>query len=158
MEEALDYARKYLLSGTDSYKMTWYKLHTCPDLRKWPNVLLFCELVFRLPFSNSRVEQIFSSLKTITTKIRTNLSTSTLYDLMELKIEGPPLHSFNLDAAIELRWKDHNTSRRVNQQPRKPYRPLKDKQSPASEGDDESDGEEVIALEEWDNWFRDSDD
>lgn len=93
VEEAVDYARKYLLSGTDSYKTTWYKLHTCPDSRKWPNILLLCELVFSLPFSNSRVEQIFFSLKTIKTKIRTNLSTSTLHDLMELKIEGPPLHS-----------------------------------------------------------------
>ncbi len=115
-------------------------------------MLLLCELVFSLPFSNSRVEQTFSSLKIIKTKFRTKLSTSTLHDLLELNIEGPPLSSFNPDAAVELWWKDCTTTRRVNQQPRKQYRPRKDKQGHASEGDGESDEEQVMVLEEWDRW------
>ena len=102
VEEVVDYARKYLLIGTYRYKVIWYKLHTCPDSRRWPNVLLLCELVFSLPYSNSCAQQIFSSLKSIKTMIRTNLSTSTLHDLLELNIEGPPLSSFDPGAAVEL--------------------------------------------------------
>ena len=159
VEETVDYARRYLSIGTDSYQTIWYKLHTCHDSHKWPNVLLLCELVFSLPFSNSRVEQAFSSLKVIKTRIRTNLSTSTLCDLLELNIEGPPLSSFNPEAAVELWWKDCNTTRRVHQQPRKQYRPRKGKQDQAPTGDSQSDREQDLILEEWDRWFKtDSDD
>ena len=38
-------------------------------------------------------------------------------------MEGPPLNSFNANAAVELLWKDCCTRRRVNQNPRKDYRP-----------------------------------
>ena len=40
LEEAVGYARRYLRIGTESYRKIWYKLHTCPDSRKWSNVLL----------------------------------------------------------------------------------------------------------------------
>ena len=63
VEEVVGYARKYLPIGTESYCKIWYKLYTCPDSCRWPNIL-----VFRLPFSTSRVEQMFSLLKIIETK------------------------------------------------------------------------------------------
>ena len=56
VDEVVGYARQYLPIGTETYRKIWYKLHTCPDLRRWPNILLLCELVFSLPFSTSRVE------------------------------------------------------------------------------------------------------
>ena len=59
-------------------------------------------LVFSLPFSNGRVEQIFSSLKVVKTSRRTNLENDTLNDLLEIYIEGPPLGCFCPDVAIEL--------------------------------------------------------
>lgn len=35
------------------------KVHVSSNARKWPSVLLVCELAFSLPLSNVRVEQIF---------------------------------------------------------------------------------------------------
>ena len=75
-------------------------------------------MAFRLLFSNGRVEQIFSALKT---SRRTNLHTDTLNDLLEIYVEGVSLSSFSADRAVELWWSDGNTSRRPNQQSRKPY-------------------------------------
>ena len=53
LEEAISYARKYLLIVTETYKTIWYTLHTCPDASKWPNVLMLYQLIFSLPFSTS---------------------------------------------------------------------------------------------------------
>ena len=99
----------------------WYKLSSCPDARIWPNILVVAELAFNLPFSNGRVEQIFSSLKVLKTDRRTSMQNETLNDLLEVYIEGPPLSSFSADSAIELWWNDCSTSGRINQQPRKEY-------------------------------------
>ena len=46
------------------------------------------ELCFSLPFSNERVEQIFSSLKVVKTNKRTKLATESLNDLLEIYVEG----------------------------------------------------------------------
>ena len=63
IEDALMYATSYLgIEGTD-YQKVWYNLFFYPDASRWPNVLMLCKLLFSLPFSNARVEQIFSSLK-----------------------------------------------------------------------------------------------
>ena len=67
IEDAIDYARRYLALESTNYRKVWYSLHICPDSHKWPNILLLCELSFSLPFSNARVEQIFSCLKVIKT-------------------------------------------------------------------------------------------
>ena len=67
IEDTVDYARRYLSIESVKYRKVWYLLHVCPDAEKWPSVLVLCELVFSLPFSNGRVEQIFSSLKIIKT-------------------------------------------------------------------------------------------
>ena len=45
IEEAVDYARKYLSLATKIYRRIRYKLHTCPNSGRWPNILLLCELV-----------------------------------------------------------------------------------------------------------------
>ena len=78
--------------------------------------------MFSLPFSNGRVEQIFSSLKLIKTTNRTSLRTTTLDDLLEINVEGPPLSEFSSANAIDLWWKSCRTTRRTNQSKRKPYR------------------------------------
>ena len=75
LEDVVDFARKYLPLGTLGYRNIWFKLHTCPDSEKWPNVRLLSELLFSLPFTTSRVEQIFSRLKNIKTKLRSSLDT-----------------------------------------------------------------------------------
>ncbi|XP_065918333.1 zinc finger protein 862-like [Dysidea avara] len=149
IEDAVEYARNYLDIGRSEYRKVWYKLHTCPDQHKWPNLLKLCALVFSLPFSNGRVEQIFSSLKVVKTSRRTNLENDTLNDLLEIYIEGPPLGCFCPDVAIELWWSDCCTTRRVNQQPRKAYRP----RNPGSSDADNEEEEECTTIQQWDDWF-----
>ena len=122
-DDTVDCARRYLSIESAKYRKVWYLLHTCPNVEKWPSVLLLCELVFSLPFSNGRVEQIFSSLKVSKPSNRTSLQTSTLDDLLEISIEEPPLSSLSADCAIDLWRSDCRTTRRMNQTKRKPYRP-----------------------------------
>ena len=123
VEDVVSYARKYLPIGSENYRKIWYKLHTSPDSSRWPNILILSELLFSLPISTSRVEQLFSLMKIIKIKHQTSINNSTLHDLLEINVEGPPLTSFNANAAIQLWWTDCCTSRRVNQNPRKEYRP-----------------------------------
>ena len=76
VENVVTYARKYLSCETERYQQIWYKFHTSPVAKtQWPNVLQLSQLVFSLPFSNSHVEQLFSTLKMIKTERRTRLQT-----------------------------------------------------------------------------------
>ena len=85
------------------------------------NLLIVCELLFSLPFTNSKVERSFSHVKVIKSERRSSLCTSTLDDLMEINMEGPALESFTADSAVDLWWKD--TTRRPNQKEQKDYAP-----------------------------------
>ena len=155
VEDVISYARKYLPIGSENYRKIWYKLHTSPDSSRWPNILILSELLFSLPISTSRVEQLFSLLKIIKTKRRTSINNSTLHDLLEINVEGPPLTSFNANAAIQLWWTDCCTSRRVNQNPRKEYRPRATSSgSPLEESTSVDDTESsTLTLSAWDDWF-----
>ncbi len=146
VEEIVPYARKYLSIGREGYQKVWYKLHTAPDASKWPNILRLCELLFSLPFSSGHVERMFSTLKIIKTNRRTNLKSSTLSDLLDIKAEGPPLASFSADKAA------CKTTRRVSQMPRNEYRPREKGQSSSAE-DPEPESQDAITLEDWDDWF-----
>ena len=151
IEDAVEYARSY---QSTHYRKVWYNLHICPGASSWPNLLLLCELVFSLPFSNGSVVQIFSSLKIIKTANRTSLTVSTLDDLLEIFVEGPPLDCFSADAAVDLWWSSCSTTRRVNQGPRKHYRPRSDESSSSMPSQSASESEEAhLALDDWDNWF-----
>ena len=66
------------------------------------------ELLFSLPFTTSRAEQIFSQLKIIRTKLRSSLDTSTLQDL-ENCVEGPSLQNFDMNSAIDVWWKQYDS-------------------------------------------------
>jgi len=102
IEDAVVYARSFLGIEHTDYRKVWYSLFVCPDATGWANVLLLCKLIFSIPFSNSRVEQIFSSLKYLKSTKRNSLQISTLNDLSEIYIEGPKLHEFSADSAIDL--------------------------------------------------------
>ena len=149
LEEAVEYARKCLAIGRESYRKMWYKLHTCPGSSKWSNLLQLSKLVFSLPFTTSRVEQIFSKLKVIKTSRRTGLHNSTLYDLLEISVEGPDLSGFFACAATDMWWKECCTTRRVNQSPRKDYRP---REKEDKEGD-KTPQNPSFTLEDWDKWM-----
>ena len=155
VEEIVHYGRKYLDINKLDYREAWYKLLSCPDAQKWANVASLCELAFSLPFSNGRVEQIFSSMKLIKTDRRTNLRADTMNDLLEIYVEGPPFSAYSADRAVELWWTDCSTTRRVNQTlPRKEYRP----RANSTSEDDHSTGKEsetslTTSLEDWDEWL-----
>ena len=154
IEDVVEYARNYLSLESNHYRKVWYNVHVCPGASSWPNLLLLCELAFSLRFSNGRVEQIFSSLKIIKTTNRNSLSVSTLDDLLEIFVEGPPLDCFSADSAVDLWWSSCCTTRRVNQGPRKLYRPRSGKSSSSMAPQSDSESEEVhLALDDWDNWF-----
>ncbi len=165
-EDMVEYARKYLSLDQEGYRKIWYKLHVCPNASRWQNVLLLCELGFSLPFSNGRVERIFSSLKLIKTDRRTRLQSSTLSDLLEILVQGPSLQNFSPKQAVDLWWSDCKTTRRINQGPRKEYRPRRrqsiseagpSSSSPMSSGTTSTTEEQQLALHEWDKWFSSSD-
>ena len=98
--EVVEYARSYLSIESEEYHKVWYKLYVCPDASRWRDILVLCELCFSLPFSNVRVERIFSSLKLVKTERRTRLH-HTLSDLLEIHVEGPPLSDFSPKQAVE---------------------------------------------------------
>ena len=119
VDEVVDFYRQYL-NPEESYKKVWYKIFTAPDARKWPTVIWLSELLFSLPFTNSTVERAFSIMNIIKTDRRTSLNDSTLDDLMEINVEGPPPEDFSSEHAVSLWWKD--CTRRPNQARRKEYR------------------------------------
>ena len=150
LDEAVEYAQQYLAIGKEKYTHIWYKLHTSPNADRWPNLLLLSELLFSLPFTTSRVEQMFSIVKNIKTKRRSSLHTSTLCDLLELNIEGPSLSQFSADAAVDMWWTECCTTRRVNQNPRKEYATRGGTNSQSEESVNES---PQLVLDDWDNWM-----
>ena len=95
---------------------------------------------------------MFSLLRVVKTKCRTNLQTSTLHDLLEISIEGPPLSDFNADAALKLWWSSCFGGRRVNQTERKEYTP---RAGSSAITDEASNSEDTFALDDWDQLFSD---
>ena len=168
MEDVVIYARAYLSIGSTDYRKVWYNLFICPNSSEWPNVLRLCQLTFSLPFSNARVEQIFSSLKHLKNVKRNALNISTLDDLIEIYVEGPSLENFCADHAIDWWLEDCPTSRRPHQDARKPYRVREKKDGPSSskdvsgdqdeEDNDSDDDEPKFTLDKWDQWFLSSED
>lgn len=101
VEEIILYPQRFLNINMEGYQKVWCKLHTCPDASKWQNLIGVCELVFSLPFSNAHVERLFSNLKVIIKTNRcTKLEFTTLSDLLEIRVEGPPLESLSVNDAF----------------------------------------------------------
>ena len=157
LEEIILYTRKYLSIGQEGYQKVWYKLHTAPDASKWPNILHLCELLFSLPFSSGYVERMFSMMKIIKTNKRTNLKSSTLSDLLDIKAEGPPLADFSADKSVALWWNACKTTRRVSQAPRKENKSREQGESSRTSAKiveaPESDSSDTVTLEDCDDWF-----
>ena len=154
LEEVVQFCRRYLDSQLEDYRKVWFKLHSTHDSRKWPTVLLLSELLFSLPFTNSKVERMFSSLKVIKTDRRTSLQITTLDDLMESNVEGPSPESFSAEQAVNLWWSDR--SRRPNETPRNKYKP-REGQTEADISDDQDTAEQEFTLNDWDEWFATDD-
>ncbi len=150
LDDAADFCRNYFDCKNEDYRRIWYFLHSAEDAHRWSNLLIVCELLFSLPFTNSKVERSFSHLKVIKSERRSSLSTSTLDDLMEINMEGPPFESFTADSAVHLWWKD--TTRRPNQKERKEYAP-RESSSSKTDINELSKPTEEYSLDDWDEWF-----
>lgn len=104
LEEMISFCTNYVDVLAEDYKKIWYKLFTAHDSQKWCNVLLISELLFSLPFANSKVERALSTLNLIKTEHRSTLTSTLLDDLMEINVEGPPINCFIADNAVQMWW------------------------------------------------------
>ena len=104
LEEMFSFCTTYVDVLAEDYKKIWYKLFTAHDAHKWCNVLLISELLFSLPFANSKVEQALSTLNLTIAEHQSVLGSTVLDDLMEIKVEGVPTECFAADHAVQLWW------------------------------------------------------
>ena len=139
LDDMINYCRNYLDCKLEDYRRIWYTLHTTQDAVRWPNLLIVSELLFSLPFTNTKVEKSFSHLKVIKSE---RCTSRTLDDLLEINIEGPPFESFSAGSAVDLWWAQ--AVHRPNQKSRKDYR---SREGSSSSTDDDS-------LDDWDQWFN----
>ena len=104
IDDAINCIRKYFCLKSTHYRKVWHNRHVCSTASSWPNLPLLYELV---PFSNGRVEQIFSSLKIIKTTNRLYLSNSkhharhVVYALISM-MSCPPLFCNFLSVCIYI--------------------------------------------------------
>ena len=96
---------------------------------------------------------MFSIVKNVKTKRRSSLHISTLCDLLELNIEGPPLSQFSADAAVDLWWTECCTTRRVNQKPRKKCTGRGGTSTQNEEEPENVESTQSLVLDDWDNWM-----
>lgn len=104
LEEMFSFCANYVDVLAEDYKKIWYKLFTAHDAQKWHNVLLISELLFSLPFANSKVERAMSTLNRIRAERHDIISDTMLDELMQINIEGPSTDCFTADHAIYLWW------------------------------------------------------
>ena len=119
-EAVLQYTCQYISVSTLSYQAVWWRLLHAPVATEWVNILMLVELLFSLPVSNGKVEQVISQVNVIKSSKRTQLSNETLDDLLIVTTAGDPLDKFNPDHAIDLWWK--HKVRRPNQKQKAPYK------------------------------------
>lgn len=154
--EMLMYATQFISLSSMDYQAVWWRLFHAPSASEWSNILLLAELIFSLPFSNGKLERIFSTLKVIKVDKRASLSNSTLNDLLVLNADKIPLQDFNPDPCIELWWKEK--TRRPNQKPRKEYKKRSGHESTEKADTEDADTEETdnVLLNDWDEWVNES--
>lgn len=149
-QEMISYADQFISIATLDYRAVWWQLYHSPNASSWKNILDLARLLFTLPFSNGKLERVFSILKLIKADKRSSLSNENLDDLLSLNINPSSVTDFNPDQSIQRWWEDKD--RRPNQQPCQPYK----KRTPHQESQDsESDNEDTGILVEWDKWLDD---
>ena len=159
--EMITYATQYISLSVLDYHSVWWRLFHAPCSSEWTNALALAKLLFSLPASNGKLEQIFSLLKIIKVNKHSLLSNEALDDLLLLNSDKTPLEKFDPNPAIDL-WLS-SKPRRLSQKARKPYKPrssASDEQSTSRSSEtttdtDESDTGDTLA--DWDNLIQVSD-
>ena len=72
----VEYAKKTLFLAGDSYLVTWRKIFTAPRSKGWSDVLVMIRLLFTVPVSNSKLERMFSTLKSVKINFHCSISVS----------------------------------------------------------------------------------
>ncbi len=70
----------------------------------FPNIKIMLTIAMVLPVSTATVERSFSDMKQIKDRLRNRLLPASMFKLMIIAIEGPPLHEVDFDAVLAL-WK-----------------------------------------------------
>ena len=70
----------------------------------FPNTKILLTIAMVLPVSTATVERSFSDMKQIKGRLRNRLLPASIFKLMIIAIEGPPLHEVDFDAVLAL-WK-----------------------------------------------------
>ena len=70
----------------------------------FPNIKILLTIAMVLPVSTATVERSFSDMKQIKGRLRNRLLLASMFKLMIIAIEGPPLHEVDFDAVLAL-WK-----------------------------------------------------
>ena len=70
----------------------------------FPDIKILLTIAMVLPVSTATVEHSFSDMKQIKDRLRNQLLPASMFKLMIIAIEGPPLHEVDFDAVLAL-WK-----------------------------------------------------
>ena len=81
------------------------------------NVMHIVELLLITPFTNAKVERLFSRMNRIKTTLRNRLSTARLETQLRIGEEGCPLADFKADEALEY-WLNQKIRRLNGAKPR----------------------------------------
>ena len=152
--DMIAYAVQYIALSSLEYHSVWWRFFHAPNSTDWVNVLVLAELLFSLPASNGKLEQVFSILGTVKVDKCSRLTNESLDDLLLLKSGSTPLASFNADPSINLWWSAK--ARRPSQKERKEYRPYSSNRPSTSRAQEDSseDSETEDLLERWDEMMH----
>ena len=126
----------------------WWRLFHAPCSSEWQSILVLAELLFSLPASNGKLQQVFSLLGVIKVDKHSRLSNETLDDLLLLNCDKIPSDKFDPNPGIDLWWS--GKARRPLQKSRKQYKHCRSDEALISESDK---SEPEDALSDWDDLF-----
>ena len=80
----------------------WFRIFSTTDFYSLhPNTSKIIHIILILPLSNASVERVFSRQNLIKNKLRNKMKLKTLHYHLNILINGPPLHSFDFEAAYK---------------------------------------------------------
>ena len=95
------------------YLHIWSKVFTSETIKEeCKNILHIFEIMLIVPFTNAKVECIFSKMNRVKTDLRNRLSRARLDVFLRVGEEEPSIESFNADPIIDLWYNDR--VRRLN--------------------------------------------
>ena len=89
------------------YLGIWKQVFTSSELNsEYENVLYLFEILFVMPFTNAKVERMFSRMLRVKSDWRDRLTRDHLDSLLWINVEGEILEMFNPEPAVNLWFND----------------------------------------------------